>query len=81
MPSGVWAKPKIENKIKQIDVRNNFIGIRFYPKIQKLCFVSGWFECFAATRRAGDSPPMLIKSTKVPFTTKLSLEHETPPFG
>jgi hypothetical protein len=44
MPSGVWAKPKIENRIKQIDVRNNFIGIGFYPKIQKLCFVSGWFE-------------------------------------
>ena len=35
----------------------------------------------AATRRAGDSPQMLIKSTKVPVTTNLSLEHETPPFG
>jgi hypothetical protein len=36
---------------------------------------------FAATRRAGDSPQMLIKSTKVPVTTNLFLEHKTPPFG
>jgi hypothetical protein len=36
---------------------------------------------FAATRRAGDSPQMLIKSTKVSFTTNLSLVHKSPPFG
>jgi hypothetical protein len=36
---------------------------------------------FAATRRAGVSPQMLIKRTKVSFTTNLSLEHKTPSFG
>jgi len=30
---------------------------------------------------AGDSPQMLIKSTKVPLTKNLSLEYKTPPFG
>jgi hypothetical protein len=50
-------------------------------KVSRSLFFNNYAQRFAATRGAGDSPQMLIKSTKVPVTTNVSLEHETPPFG
>lgn len=40
-----------------------------------------FIQRFAATRRAGFLALNFIRSTELSATTKLSLEHETPPFG
>ena len=40
-----------------------------------------YYEQSAAFRCVGFLPQMLIRSTEVSATTKLSAEHETPPIG